>query len=491
MTSARPAAGPPSASGVRRGGDYFQDLIVWSAALELLRPGSVYHQLETESPGSGNVDDVVQRSHSAGDVFGQIKWATRPADPLDEKYLFKANPKGNSILQKLFATFEDLKAGGRTPTLRLLTNRTLDRNDPLLKHVDGRSELLMPFAANATAKSQAGRAVTRWAKHAGTSREGLLKMLCHLRFETGRAVNPERQYVRALMLAAGLSDDDDSIERALAEVASWVRDGKRTVTISDVNEVVERLNLRRRPPSAIWTVQAIDHDPHAGDATYSSNWVDLFDGDEPRVRVVPRDPAGWQQIETDIRSTAASLEADGWTSTLVRGAMRQATFFRVGIALPRTRQHELHYVQGDQSWSTDAAKPQLMAPTVTTYELGRGSDIAVAVGLSLDPSAEVRSYLTAQNAPVRRLITITPSGGADDQSVASAGHAVAYAEQIRNAARAAVAESEACDRVHLFLAGPGGLALLLGHRWNRTAPTQVYEHVGPGRGYTPAFLVNA
>lgn len=47
------------------------------------------------------------------------------------------------------------------------------------------------------------------------------------------------------------------------------------------------------------------------------------------------------------------------------------------------------------------------------------------------------------------------------------------------------------QRIHLFLAGPGGLALLLGHRWNRTRENVVYEHLGAGRGYTPAFTVDA
>ena len=45
------------------------------------------------------------------------------------------------------------------------------------------------------------------------------------------------------------------------------------------------------------------------------------------------------------------------------------------------------------------------------------------------------------------------------------------------------------QRIHLFLAGPGGLALLLGHRWNRTRQSIVYEHLAVGRGYTTAFTI--
>jgi CBASS immunity sensor of nucleotide second messenger signals len=79
-----------------------------------------------------------------------------------------------------------------------------------------------------------------------------------------------------------------------------------------------------------------------------------------------------------------------------------------------------------------------------------------------------------------------PSEGAHNQSVAGPGQAVAYAQALRNAVRAQL-ETAPSDPVHLFLAGPGGLALLLGHRWNRVAPITVYEDLGPGRGYVEAF----
>jgi hypothetical protein len=63
------------------------------------------------------------------------------------------------------------------------------------------------------------------------------------------------------------------------------------------------------------------------------------------------------------------------------------------------------------------------------------------------------------------------------------------AEGIRNFARAALDEST--ERLHLFLAMPAGLGLLLGHRWNALRPTIVYEHLGVGRGYFSTFVVPA
>jgi hypothetical protein len=45
--------------------------------------------------------------------------------------------------------------------------------------------------------------------------------------------------------------------------------------------------------------------------------------------------------------------------------------------------------------------------------------------------------------------------------------------------------------VHLFLIGPLGLAVLLGHRWNAIAPTVVYEDVRGQLGYEAAFHIAA
>jgi len=113
------------------------------------------------------------------------------------------------------------------------------------------------------------------------------------------------------------------------------------------------------------------------------------------------------------------------------------------------------------------------------------------VGVAVNPTAAVAEYLRKEATPVGELITIQPADGADDQAITGAGQAVAYAQQIRDLVRQELDTQPVAERVHLFLAGPGGLALLLGHRWNRIRPTVVYEHLGPGRGYTAAFTVDA
>ncbi len=52
-------------------------------------------------------------------------------------------------------------------------------------------------------------------------------------------------------------------------------------------------------------------------------------------------------------------------------------------------------------------------------------------------------------------------------------------------------EQQPAERIHLFLAVPGALALLLGHRWNALRPTVVYEHLGAGAGYASTLMIPA
>jgi hypothetical protein len=84
-------------------------------------------------------------------------------------------------------------------------------------------------------------------------------------------------------------------------------------------------------------------------------------------------------------------------------------------------------------------------------------------------------------------ITISmPGGRVRDDVVDGAAEAVALAVGIRDIARQAARTSQ---RLHLFLACPAGLALLLGHRWNRVTTTHVYEDLISE--YTRAYTISS
>ena len=86
------------------------------------------------------------------------------------------------------------------------------------------------------------------------------------------------------------------------------------------------------------------------------------------------------------------------------------------------------------------------------------------------------------------LIVYEPAGGPGQSAVKDAGHAVGLAEAIATQLRADLQAHSGA--VHLFIAGPLPLALLVGHRWNRIPSTQLYDDLGPGKGYTPTFTLD-
>jgi hypothetical protein len=188
--------------------------------------------------------------------LGQAKWATTTAANVDEDFLTVQSRNGRSLLQKFFDSYQLVRNPDRQPTLELLTNRGLDAAHPLLGHVDGRTDLLIPYAADAPPTGKASQALRAWANHVGGSRESLLEMLELLTFRTGLTVSSERDRAQVLMSAAGLRHDDAALAQGLAAVADWVRGGRRTLTPKDISSVVEGLDLYQGSPRAILLEQA-------------------------------------------------------------------------------------------------------------------------------------------------------------------------------------------------------------------------------------------
>ncbi|MEV7683078.1 SAVED domain-containing protein [Streptomyces sp. NPDC088341] len=150
-----------------------------------------------------------------------------------------------------------------------------------------------------------------------------------------------------------------------------------------------------------------------------------------------------------------------------------------------------HGRSGVQLWSTNDPFDAALVPGVIEYEIGQGDEIAVAIAIAIatDLTKDVLEYLREQNLPVGKLIVLTPPGGtAQDGSVPDSTAANALAVGIRDHLRQSTRRAR---HMHLFLACPMGLAVLLGNRWNRLCQTVVYEDIKIDDGYEAAFTVEA
>jgi hypothetical protein len=491
---ANPASGPSrrSASGARIAGDDFQHLVAWCWTLRALLPGHQITAIEVEAPDVGNVDDVVLIHQTPPHHYLQVKFAVDATSPVNTAWLTRpASSGGPSLLQRFHASWRRLRAnaGGVEPVMWLVTNRDLDPADQTLAGRDGRTQTIAHALATARPGSAAGRARAAWASHLGVDEDELLTMLASLRFDTGRGDPAERQRAAELMAAHGLRADDQAIESGIATVRGWVANGRRRFDLAELRAEVDRLGLQQTDPWCVLLIQAIGRHPHPEDATVTLDWVDLFEGETPFTRRRPHDPAAWEtQLHPELRTAADRLRALGCQRVLVRGALRLPTWFTVGNTCAAVTGMTVASQQGGRLWPADKPAAGDSRLTVQQTLIGQGGDLAVALAITTDPTDDVRAHLAAARLPIGTLATLSPAAGAGNQAVTGPGHAVAVALAVRDEVRRLARTTDA-QGLHLFLACPGGLALLLGHWWNRVPTTQLYEDLGAGRGYAPAFLL--
>ena len=110
-------------SGVRRGGDDYQDLIAAELLLEWLANPSRYLWVEIEAENSGALDDVIAARTDGSFIYRQVKFTVDPEKySVSWEYLTKRE-RGNSLLQKWSESLENLKKNGPIHEASLVTNR--------------------------------------------------------------------------------------------------------------------------------------------------------------------------------------------------------------------------------------------------------------------------------------------------------------------------------------------------------------------------------
>jgi hypothetical protein len=473
----------PSATGVRIAGDEYQWLHAWRACLHVLHdqvtgtanPGA---SVGVEEPGVGNGDDVVIHRAAPPHSYCQIKYTVDASTPVNLEYL-----KSSSILKKLLATHTALTADGTPCEIRLITNRGIDPTDVLLQDRDGRDGRLVPRAAQGGPKSARGIARKEWAAAAEVDENVLLAFLEDLYFDIGFDVERLRQEVSLLMTVNGLKADAASSTLAADWIQARVIGGQRKLTVADIRLAIDELDLRAGTPWATVSVATLDHDPLADQALAAVDWVDRMNGDSPWTRVQPAAPSTFQDVAEDLDAMVVGLGPH--RRVLLTGSFRQATGFYIGSVFRQVLGYDIAIRQRADLWSSEASTPKV-AVTVNRMELGQGNDVAIVANVATDATDAVAAWLNEQSLPVGNLLAVTPARGAGPNAVNGPDSAHGLALAIRDLARRNAPSS---GRVHLFLAGPLGLSILLGHHWSRVTTTQVYEHTDVG--YVPAYEVKA
>jgi hypothetical protein len=478
----------PSARGAAIAGDDYQHLFTWLQALKLLITDEDVVGIGLEVGGGHNVDDVVVHYRTGPPFYHQVKFVTDQREPLSHEW-FTTVPAGaqRSPLQRFYNSFTTLTVDDERPRMVLVTNRWPVDNDPILKHVDGRTHKLLPRLREPGPQSESGQVRQAWAEHLGISEDELLEMLEHLEIRAGLSSLEElRDNCRWLMGYAGLQADVNAVDVGMGEMRRLIRDGVRELDDAVLREIVAEKRLAANGKRATLLVQQIDQDPWPELATASVDWVERFEGDEPAARRQLRDPDGWnRELRPELRDAVGTLRQLDVRDVLVAGKMRLAAGFLAGFELSDVAGFAVAVQQRDEEWASSGDRTNVAVVT-ETIEISRGDELAIGISVAADLADDVRAYLEHEGVAVGRLVIIRPEIGAGRTAIAGPAEARGLANATFDAARAEVRRAKV-PVLHLFQAAPLGLAVLLGHTWNRMPETVVYEDMGAGRGYAPTF----
>ncbi len=118
-----------------------------------------------------------------------------------------------------------------------------------------------------------------------------------------------------------------------------------------------------------------------------------------------------------------------------------------------------------------------------------GSDLAVLVSVADDVRADFAAC--AGSLPRMRAILEVARPGAARHQLADSAQATDIALIVRDGIRAARQEFRSLQRIHLFMAVPAGLAMMIGQLLNTLGPVQTYERISEATAqpYQPAALL--
>lgn len=468
----------PRAAAIR--GDDLQHAIGWYWACQMLRDPDI-HSVSIEDAGGGSFDDVVVRRHSGPHQYFQVKSSNYGAVTVDDEWLTTAKTKnGKSPLQHFYGTYADLREIGQDFTLELTTTRAFDADHVFLaKLLDKKSDNVATAPIEAAGPgSDIGKLRTQWAAHLDVSPDELIGFLNTVAWKHCMSEPDWLKQTQPLMELAGLKFDDEAPLAGARIVHDWVTDGKGPQTVDDLRAEVASKDLLALSGSLVLAVDGIDREPHPVPPTVTLDFVDLYNGDDAFSRKLLKEHSDWADVVLPAFTAAANdLQTYRVGHVHVTGSMRHPMWFAVGRALPQVKKWTLSADQVQGTWRTDVAPEAVPPRTIAAVELNKGNDIAIAVGLTGDPTSAVERFLREGDVPVGRLLVLGPEDEPSPTAVPSDAWAMGWTRAARDQLRSTVDEMGA-THVHLFLLCPASIALMLGHQWNVLPQTTVYEFAG-------------
>jgi CBASS immunity sensor of nucleotide second messenger signals len=465
----------------------YQELYGWYRVLDLLSPAGRVDSVSIEDPDAGHFDDVTLRPR-AGTVhaaeFLQVKFHVDLSD-----WYSADSVVASGLLRKAWRTWQLLRPEFEHIELSLVTTWAWDTSDPIAPHL--RDRRLTRMFVDGILTGNAWEARDRWRLDVGAPREDEFRVfLAALRFRTAYDEKTELlERIRDRMALRHLKADDDSLRKGASQVRQWIIDKHVRITRADLDAAIDALGLRAAPdePSVVLYVHTVRKTPMETGAEYELDWRDAFEGPEREKGHRLLDSDDWNaRLLPELEAIADRIASESPARLLrVRGLARLSPWFAVGFTFRETAGWTIETDQYGARWRTDAA-PRDEIPDVVpvSNRSGPRDAIAVAVGVTGDPTAHVLHYLDQAGDPAGRLLTVrTPRLGPD--AVSSDGELVRLARTLKSELQNLVPRAR---RVLLFYWGPASAAVFIGHQLNAVASEiQLFEE--QDGLYLPSFTL--
>lgn len=281
---------------------------------------------------------------------------------------------------------------------------------------------------------------------------------------------------------------DPVFDHLVTFVRSSVRQTRTREDVkAEITTALERTRAATSEDSAViwlhnWVADTFDCKPD-----YVLDWTRHFDRS---CRRVPSQSV-WQEellpALADVRR--GMLESVKPKLIRLRGKACLSAGIAFGNAFPRVGGYVVEVQQAGQSWRSDAAPAPGYRARVSREDGNdrESADLLVLVNVTGDAGPQVQDYASQSGLRYRAKVTISPAGALGDHSMGTAGEAVALAAQVKEAIRTMRDSQRAYGTAHLFVFGPLGLAVVLGHMLTASGSVQCYEHRDPG--YEPSCLL--
>ena len=480
----------------------------WLTALPMLyQHDSHVVEVEMECRDVKAVDDLKVMYQPPGinddgarvDVdFFQIKFHVSQADHVNAEALINPAWTGTreALLKRFWKAWQQLRPQTSNPRLILRTNWPWDRSCPLAPLLGDDGRLREAFF-NERGTRDVRRIRARWQETCGaTDDQDFAAFLQGLRFHTSSCSLADTEaWLRDRCRLAGVKawpadlewSPYDDLGKRLLET------GRTRHTAESLRELLRQNDLldpQVQPQGSTVVLRSF----RSLDAVAENegqlviDLCDLFDDRQPR------DATAWSTtIPERLRDAAASIARLPRPIDLKLQAHLSIAWFLGTLLPPKTgvafSLRQLDARMREMVWDDSLPKCPDGAASWTFQQesLGQGQELAVAVSVSHDVLADVRGHLTPNPAAIGSLLhaTLNPPG---QHAIVDGAHGRWLADALIQHLSRVVSERRLL-RIHLFVACPVNLMVLLGQQSAALGPTTVYEFAlgSPGRSYVAAM----